>query len=51
MRVALEAFLLEIRSAETIPVEFSNRLWLNHIDHTTVYSDSRIVFTFRSGER
>ena len=48
-RAALEAFLSEIRSANTIPVEFSDRLWLNHIDHTTVYSDSRIVFTFRNG--
>ena len=48
-RAALEAFLSEIRSTDTIPVEFSDRLWLNHIDHATVHSDGRIIFIFKNG--
>ena len=47
-RTSLEAFLLEINSA-VLPLEYSDRLWLSHIDHATVHSDGRIVFTFRNG--
>ena len=48
-RAALEAFLLEIQSADTLPLEYSDRLWLSHIDHATVHSDGRIIFTFKNG--
>ena len=47
-RTSLEAFLLEIHST-ALPLEYSDRLWLSHIDHATVNSDGRIVFTFRNG--
>ena len=49
-RTSLEAFLLEISNA-TLPLEYSDRLWLSHIDHATVHSDGRIVFTFRNGAK
>lgn len=48
-RAALEAFLMEIQSADTLPITYSDRLWLSHIDHATVHSDARIIFIFKNG--
>ena len=48
-RAALEAFLMEIQSADTLPITYSDRLWLSHISHATVYGDGRIVFAFKNG--
>ena len=48
-RTSLEAFLLEIQSADTLPITYSDRLWLSHIDHATVYNDGRIIFSFKNG--
>lgn len=48
-RASLEAFLMEIQSADTLPITYSDRLWLSHIDHATVHSDGNIVFAFRNG--
>ena len=32
-----------------IPMEFNETLWHTLVDHVTVYSDERIVFTFTDG--
>ena len=45
----LETFAFEIFCLPDLRIEFSDRLWLNLIDHATVYGDERIVFRFKNG--
>ena len=45
----LETFAFEIFCLPDLRIEFSDRLWLNLIDHATVYGDERIVFKFKNG--
>ena len=40
----------EIRAFNnSLPVQYSDRLWLNLIDRVTVYEDGRLVFRFKNG--
>ena len=33
----------------SLPVQYSDRLWLNLIDRVTVYEDESLVFRFKNG--
>ena len=46
---AIGGFLFEIKELESLPIEFSERLWHNMVDHVKVYEDDRLVFVFRNG--
>lgn len=46
---AISVFLFEISELEFLPIEFSERLWHNMVDHVKVYEDDRLVFIFRNG--
>jgi len=46
---AIGGFLFEIKELESLPIEFSERLWHNMLDHVKVYEDDRLVFVFRNG--
>lgn len=46
---AISGFLFEISELESLPIEFSERLWHNMVDHVKVYEDDRLVFVFRNG--
>lgn len=46
----LECFMSEIQRMDAaLPVEYSDRFWLNLIDRVTVYEDKRLVFRFKNG--
>lgn len=46
----IENFMNEIRAFDdSLPVQYSDRLWLNLIDRVTVYEDGRLVFRFKNG--
>ena len=46
----IESFMNEIRASDdSLPVKYSDRLWLNLIDRVTVYEDGRLVFRFKNG--
>ena len=46
----IESFMNEIRAFDnSLPVQYSDRLWLNLIDRVTVYEDGRLVFRFKNG--
>ena len=46
----IESFMNEIRAFEDLlPVQYSDRLWLNLIDRMTVYEDGRLVFRSKNG--
>ena len=46
----IESFMNEIRAFDNpLPVQYSDRLWLNLIDRVTVYEDGRLVFRFKNG--
>ncbi len=46
----IENFMNEIRAFDdSLPVHYSDRLWLNLIDWVTVYEDGRLVFRFKNG--
>ncbi len=34
---------------EELPVDFNEKLFHRLVDYATVYSDGRVVFTFRNG--
>lgn len=41
----IESFMNEIRAFDdSLPVQYSDRLWLNLIDRVAVYEDGRLVF-------
>lgn len=42
-------FLAGLSEIEELPVDFDERLFHRLVDYTTVYSDGRMVLTFRSG--
>lgn len=45
----IECFTTEVRILPGLPVDFSEEYWNALIDHVTVYSDERVVFTFKNG--
>lgn len=46
----IENFMNEIRAFDdSLPVQYSDRLWLNLIDRVTVCEDGRLVFRFKNG--
>lgn len=46
----IESFMNEIRAFDdSLPVQYSDRLWLNLIDRVMVYEDGRLVFRFKNG--
>lgn len=42
-------FLTGLSETEELPVDFNERLFHRLVDYATVYSDGRVMFTFRSG--
>ena len=48
-RERIEAFLKEIETLTPGVTEFTEDLWLNLLDHMTVYSEDDIRFTFKDG--
>ena len=48
-RERIEAFLREIETLTPGVTEFTDDLWLNLLDHMTVYSEDDIRFTFKDG--
>lgn len=46
---AIGGFLFEISELDALPVDFSERLWHNMVDHVKVYEDDQLVFVFRNG--
>ena len=46
----LECFMFEIKAIDTsLPLEYTDRFWLNLIDRVTVYEDRQLVFRFKNG--
>ena len=46
----MECFITELLTIDaSLPVQFSDRLWLNLIDRVTVFEDGRLVFRFKNG--
>lgn len=46
----LECFMFEIKAIDTsLPLEYTDRFWLNLIDRVTVYEDKRLAFRFKNG--
>ena len=42
--------MFEIKAIDTsLPLEYTDRFWLNLIDRVTVYEDKRLVFRFKNG--
>ena len=42
-------FLFELGEIHELPLAFDDRLFYQLVDYATVYSDGRVVFTFRNG--
>ena len=42
-------FLFELGEIHELPLTFDDRLFYQLVDFATVYSDGRVVFTFRNG--
>lgn len=47
--VVFSGILFQLTELQEIPAEFNESLWNTLVDHVTVYSDERIVFTFKDG--
>ena len=45
----ISAFVSTLAEQTEIPIEFDDDLWLVAVDHTTVYADETVLFTFKSG--
>lgn len=43
------SFLAGLSETEELPVDFNEKLFHRLVDYATVYSDGRVVFTFRNG--
>lgn len=41
--------LFGLMELEELPISFKESLWHTLVDHVTVHSDERIVFTFKDG--
>ena len=47
---AMDCFITELMTLDaSLPVQYSDRLWLNLIDRVTVYGDGSLVFRFKNG--
>lgn len=46
---AHSGFLLGLEEVRELSVDFSEKLFHRLVDYATVYSDGRVVFTFRNG--
>ena len=45
----MECFIIELMTLDaSLPVQYSDRLWLNLIDRVTVYEDGSLVFHFKN---
>jgi len=42
-------FLAGLSETEELPVDFNEKLFHRLVDYATVYSDGKVVFTFRNG--
>ncbi len=47
-RKDLERFLSQLKAAKAI-TEFDENLWTSMVDHATVYSKDKVIFTFADG--
>jgi len=47
--IILSGLLFEISELDDLPLVFNEKLWHAAIDHVTVYSDERIVFSIKDG--
>jgi len=46
----MDCFITELMTLDaSLPVQYSDRLWLNLIDRVTVYEDGSMVFRFKNG--
>lgn len=46
----MECFMTDLMTLDaSLPIRYSDRLWLNLIDRVTVYEDGRLVFRFKNG--
>ena len=46
----MECFMTELMTIDaSLPVHYSDRLWLNLVDRVTVYEDGNLVFRFKNG--
>ena len=46
----MECFMTELMTLDaSLPVRYSDRLWLNLIDWVTVYEDGKLLFRFKNG--
>ena len=47
--IVFSGILFQLTELQNIPAEFNESLWNTLVDHVTVYSDERVVFTFKDG--
>ena len=46
----MECFMTELMTIDaSLPVHYSDRLWLNLVDRVTVFEDGNLVFRFKNG--
>ena len=46
----MDCFITELMTLDALlPVQYSDRLWLNLIDRVTIYEDGSLVFRFKNG--
>jgi len=45
----IECFMTEIRLLQDLPVQFDEALWNAFVDHVTIHTDDRLVFSFKNG--
>lgn len=45
----VERFLADLEQQEEMPAEFRERLWMNLVDHVTVFGKDDVRFTFKDG--
>ncbi len=45
----LSGFLFEITELDCLDIAFDEKHWTRTIDHVTVYSDERLIFSFQNG--
>ena len=47
----ISGILFELTELKTLPIEWSDRLWVTLIDCVKVYADERLEFSFRDGTK
>ena len=46
----MECFMTELMTIDaSLPVHYSDRLWLNLVYRVTVYEDGKLLFRFKNG--